>query len=116
MSRPWLTRRYRERLRRYLENPVRVAERIGNIAEKILGAVEVYLFGSAAEGDATMASDIDVLVVSPNTPGRVSERSKIVIAILEEIGLDAPVEIHIVSPEEFEWYKRFSRKMLRAYP
>ncbi len=70
MSRPWLTRRYRERLRRYLENPVRVAERIGNIAEKILGAVEVYLFGSAAEGDATMASDIDVLVVSPKYSGK----------------------------------------------
>ena len=116
MSKPWLSRKRREELRRYLDDPLRVAATIGSVAEKLLGNVEVFLFGSTAEGDATMASDIDVLVVSPNTPKSASGRSRIAIAILEKIGLDAPVEIHVATPEELKWYKRFSKKMVQAYP
>jgi len=60
---------------------------------------EVYLFGSVAEGKYLLSSDIDILVVSDLPPGRV-------LSILWDKGIKDPFEIHVVTREMFQSYKR----------
>ena len=48
------------------------------ISESILGEVEVYVFGSVVNGEYTLSSDIDILIVSKNAPFRQYEKAKIV--------------------------------------
>ena len=97
--------------RKYFENYMQYARLIKEIAEGILGHADVYVFGSVVEGRHTPASDIDVLIVSENTPKSQWERGKIRAKIMKAIDVFAPFEIHIVTPKEFEWYKRFIRAM-----
>jgi len=112
----WLSRESVERRKWYFENLDKVTEAIRRVLDKYFREYEIYLFGSVAEGDHTMASDIDILVVSSEMPEQVSKRSEIAVKIYEAIGLDAPVELHMVNPEEFQWYRRFMRKYVRLYP
>jgi predicted nucleotidyltransferase len=79
---------------------------------KELKDARVYLFGSFVEGRHLPSSDIDVLIVSKNMPKKVSERSKIKAKIWKKIGLFSPFELHLVNEEEFEWYKRFVKKLV----
>jgi len=116
MRETWLTKEHREKTLRYLKRPLEVAAEVGRVAEEILGSVEVFVFGSVVEGDATLASDLDILVVSPNVPESSSSRSKMMMKVLERIGMDSPVELHMARPEELDWYRRFSKRMIRAYP
>lgn len=98
----------------YFENYLEYAKIIKKLAIELLGEAEVLLFGSVVEGKATMASDIDVLVISKNTPKRISDRAKITSEILKRIDVFAPFEIHLIKEEEFERYKRFIKKFLRV--
>jgi len=54
---------------------------------------------------------MDVLIVSENTLKSQWERGRIRAKILKAIDVFAPFEIPIVTPKEFEWYKRFIRVM-----
>ena len=95
---------------KYFREIDRYMKIIKEAAKDILGEdTEVYLFGSALKGGYTPgASDIDVLVVSRNTPLSISGKSKIKAKIFEKIGdFFAPFEIHLVSPEEFKIYSNF---------
>ncbi|MCS7144743.1 MAG: nucleotidyltransferase domain-containing protein [Archaeoglobaceae archaeon] len=98
----------------YFEKYMEYAKKIKEIAIELLGNADVFLFGSVVEGKATMASDIDVLIVSKNTPKRILDRSKIVAEILKRIDVFAPFEIHLIREEELEWYKRFVKKFLKV--
>ncbi len=95
--------------RKYFENYMHYAKLIKEIAEDDLGRTDVYVFGSVVEGRHTPASDIDILIVSENTPKSQWERGRIRAKIMKAIDVFAPFEIHIVTPKEFEWYKRFIR-------
>lgn len=97
---------------RYRRDPQKLARAVKRVAEHILGEVRVYLFGSVAEGKDTPSSDIDIMVISSRVPENVKERAGVVARILMEIGLDAPVEIHLLRPEEEVWYKRFIKKRI----
>ncbi len=102
-----------ERRKRYFDNWRRYAEVVKRVAEAELGEVEVYVFGSVVRGEAHPAlSDIDVLVVSPRMPESNEERARIRAKIDEELGPFNPFEVHLVSPREFEWYKRFIDEMV----
>lgn len=116
MAEAWLGRRAVERRRWYFENLDRLVEMIRSVLDRFFTSYEIYLFGSVAEGDYTMASDIDILVVTDEAPRRVSERSRIVMEVYKAIGLDAPVELHLVDREGFEWYRRFARKLVKLHP
>jgi len=111
-----LSRESVERRKWYFENLDRVAEMIRGVLDEYFREYEIYLFGSVAEGDYTMASDIDILIVSNEMPEQVSKRSEIAVKIYEAIGLEAPVELHMVNPEEFQWYRRFMKNYIRLYP
>ena len=80
-----------------------VAEKVKEAARKIASDAKVYVFGSALTGRYTAASDIDILIVA--------DIGKEEVALLKaEIykTVDAPVEIHVATQEQFEkWYKRF---------
>jgi len=81
---------------RNLEKYLRV---IAEAVKEIDGDAEVYLFGSVAEGRHLLSSDIDVLVVTDKPPGEV-------LAKLWERGIKDPFEIHVVTREMLEIYKK----------
>ena len=65
----------------------------------------VYLFGSYARGEATAASDVDVLVVIEESD---YARADEVRALLRRRFLGYPLEVHVVTREQYErWYARF---------
>ncbi len=95
-----------EHLRRWRE----YAEAIARAACKLYPGSRVYVVGSVARGEPTVASDIDVLIVLPEDRVRSEPRYRIAARIFEvavdDYGLpwDAPVELHIVTPREAERY------------
>ncbi len=100
--------------KKYFDNYLYYAKLISKIVKELLGEAEVYVFGSVVEGKHTPASDIDILIVSKNVPKRLEDRAKISGEILKRIDVFAPFEFHVVTPKEFEWYKRFVKKMVRV--
>ncbi len=81
-------------LSKYLEVIVKTVKELDSRAE-------VYLFGSVAEGKYLLSSDIDVLVVTNLRPTEV-------LPILWERGIKDPFEVHVVTKEELELYRRRS--------
>ena len=65
----------------------------------------VFVFGSVLSGEVTASSDIDILILENNA----NLKDQIYIKILKDI--DAPVELHIVNDQGFNWYKNFSENM-----
>ncbi|MEM0218353.1 MAG: nucleotidyltransferase domain-containing protein [Desulfurococcaceae archaeon] len=63
---------------------------------------EVYLFGSVAEGTYTLSSDIDVLVVTDQSP------EKVLVKLWEE-GIKDPFEVHVVKKDMLSLYKQRSK-------
>ncbi len=98
---------------KYRSDPLRTAKAVKKMAERLLGEVKVYLFGSVVEGADTPSSDVDIMVVSSRTP-TIGERSRLVAEILKEVGVDAPIEVHLLIPEEEEWYLRFVKKRVEV--
>ena len=98
-------------LRNYFEKYREYVKVIKRKAVNLLGHVNVYVFGSVVEGDYTLSSDIDVLIVSEKVPKKLSSRARITVEILKEIGIFSPFEIHLVTPDEFDWYKCFIKKL-----
>ena len=90
---------------RYLElrrDYRRVAGEVKRIVREIDPRAEVYVFGSVVKGRCTGASDIDILVVTD----MVDRRYDFMVRVYKAV--DAPVELHVASPEQFErWYRRF---------
>ncbi len=93
-------RRALEQLGRYRE----IAKAVKGIVEGHWSDAKVYAFGSALEGRYTAASDIDILVVVDGVDREEAQRVK-----AEVYGaVDAPIELHVASSDEFErWHRRF---------
>ncbi len=71
--------------------------------------VEVGILGSVIEDKHTMASDIDVLIISDDVPKGLDERAKILSKINKTLGYFHPFELHLVTKKESEWYKKLAR-------
>ena len=85
-----------------LKNWRRIAEKVKTIVHEIDPDAKVYVFGSVVRGRFTGASDIDVLIVTK----RIDRKYEIMARVYSE--LEAPLELHIVTPDMFrKWYKRF---------
>ncbi|MEM0329532.1 MAG: nucleotidyltransferase domain-containing protein [Nitrososphaerota archaeon] len=92
----------------YLRDYRRVAEAVKRIAMERCRNVRVLVFGSVVDGKATALSDIDVLVICDLGA---EERVELKAEIRRRLGYDVPVELHIVSEEEYQdWYRRFMGK------
>ena len=86
----------------YLRNYREVAELVKEVVRKIDPGAEVYVFGSVVTGRYTGASDIDVLVITED----VSKKYDIMVEVYRST--EAPVELHVVTRQQFEkWYRRF---------
>ncbi len=75
---------------------------LGEIVRRVLSVARpdrIILFGSAATGQMTKDSDIDLLIVEP-APGNRHEES---VAIAGAIGdVNFPVDVKIIASERFE--------------
>ena len=60
---------------------------------------KIILFGSAARGDATPGSDVDLLIIKRDTPHYGADRIMEVSRLIER---DVPVDFLVYRPEEFE--------------
>ncbi|RUM89655.1 MAG: hypothetical protein DSZ24_00635 [Thermodesulfatator sp.] len=108
-----IKRQWRKHVEKYFRNPVFYARILKELARKEFGEARVYLFGSVARGEALPGvSDIDLLVVTPKAPEKITQKGLFIDRFHRKIGdLFTPFEIHIVTPEEFEnWYSKFIKK------
>lgn len=93
------------RYRKYCENPSELGRKVKELVQRCIPNPAIYIFGSAIRGKYTAGSDIDILVVVPSKQDR-EMLDKLKAEIILEI--DAPMEIHIATREEFEkWYRKF---------
>ena len=91
-----------------LNNYMEVATRVKGIVVGFWKDAEIYVLGSVLEGKHTAMSDIDILIVV-NGVSR-EEAYKVKATVYKDI--DAPIELHVASSEEFErWYKRFINRL-----
>jgi predicted nucleotidyltransferase len=75
---------------------------LGEIVRRVLSVARpdrIILFGSAATGEMTKDSEIDLLVVAPAPENRHEERLKIADAIGD---IEYPVDAMIIASERFE--------------
>jgi predicted nucleotidyltransferase len=87
---------------------------LGEIVRRVLSVARpdrIILFGSAATGEMTKDSDIDLLVVAPAPKNRHEERLKIADAIGD---IEYPVDVIIIASERFEATKNIIGGI--AYP
>ena len=78
------------------------SKRIADTARMLIGPCEVYAFGSAVRGQATGASDIDILIISSRIPKDCKSRGNLKAKLEGDAGLPLyhPFEIHLATDEE----------------
>ena len=102
-----------ERRKKYFENLDRYLEEVKKIVNELSHQAEVYLYGSVVEGDYSIGlSDIDVAIVSEEFRSR-ERKLEVFDRLLKEF-FDSPVEFHILSPEQWGFYKRFVKRFRRV--
>lgn len=93
-----------EIIERWREYVAKLAVAVKNV----LPDSRIYVFGSVVKGEATAASDIDVLIVSNAVPKSGLERAGLKVRIEEAAALPPyhPFELHLADEKEAEWYFR----------
>lgn len=110
---------YKERgqkVQPYFDNYEFYAKQIKQAFVRVLGKVEVYIFGSILEKKhSPYHSDIDILVVSPKTPRFASDRAAVKHKVFQELGFLDPFEAHLATPEEYAgWYRHLIKKKIKV--
>lgn len=90
-----MLRRYEDRLLDYLKNYLEVGRKVKRMLSSIDPNVRVYIFGSVVKGFITALSDTDILVVTEN----IDMKYEMMVSVYTEV--EAPVELHITTPEKF---------------
>lgn len=91
-----------------LENYREAARKVKSILNTLLTGFRVYVFGSVTKGRQTAMSDIDILIV---VDGVTRDQAYEVEAKIYS-SIDAPIELHVASTEEFNrWYSKFIDKL-----
>lgn len=88
-----------EENKNFFKKAFEIAEKIAGKVEKLLGDCEVYVTGSFARGEHTLSSDLDILIVSPNIPEKMSFRQYV--NIVEKLTDDTRVNIHLANKNKF---------------
>lgn len=79
-----------------------IAKKVKEIVKTVDPLARIYLFGSAARGELTALSDIDILVLTE----RLDLKYEIMVKIYKNV--KEPVELHVINEESLEkWYKKF---------
>ncbi len=99
-------RKVYEGRRKYFEDLENYLEKIKEVVAENNPDAKVYLFGSVAEGNYSVGlSDIDVAVVSEEFRDR--EKKLEIFGKLTKTFFDSPFEFHVLTPEQWEVFKRF---------
>ena len=103
------------KMKKFIDEWEKWAEKIAIAAKEILGECEVYVFGSVVEGKATGGSDVDILIICDKVPKKGKDRADIIVKIeeLANLPLFHPFEIHIVDKKEANWYWKHIKKAVR---
>ncbi len=89
-------------------------QRIARAAKELLPDAQVYVIGSTIRGDHVGGSDVDILIISEEIPGKAIERAEIKAIIEEKLNLPSyhPFEIHLLTPQEAEPYLRRAKQYI----
>ena len=90
--------------------PEKLAEAVRRIVEAA-HPVRVILFGSQARGDAGRDSNVDMVVVEREVPHRYAETVRLMKAMW---GLIMPVEILVISEQDFDFWSNIPGNVYRA--
>lgn len=103
----------RKEQEKYFKNYLFWAKEIKKEAERLLGEVQVFVFGSILRQSKTeIPRDVDIMVISPVFRDR-TKKSEIKVKIWRKIGVGSPFEIHLISPEDFrDWYSLFIKEKI----
>jgi len=94
---------------KYFKNYLYYAKIIKKEAEKLLGKVKVFIFGSILRRDE-VSRDIDILIISPKLETS-QKKSEVRAKIWKMTGISGPFEIHLVTPEDYQnWYRFFIKE------
>lgn len=100
-----------KREEKYFKNYLGYCKIIKKEAEKILGDVKVFVFGSILKKNE-LPQDIDILIVSKNLADY-QKKSKALVDLQKKIGGFSPFEFHFAVPEEYnQWWKYFLKEKL----
>ena len=83
-----------------------VALAVSETCTELCGTCEVYIIGSVARGTATCLSDLDVLVVVPETCNARETKKALLRKVIWKIPYDYPLNLHVVKKGEEERYLR----------
>ena len=97
-----------EKRKKYFRDYRIYAEKMKEIVGKKVDC-KIYIFGSILEGNYSIGlSDIDIAIVSEKFSDR---RKKLeILDLLWSHFLDSPFEFHMLTPKQWEYYKRSIKK------
>ncbi len=88
-----------------LENALNILKEKIKEIEKVLPDVEIYVFGSYAEGKYDILSDVDVAIVT-------KKKEEEIRVLLQKI-LGSPFEIHLFDKKEWEEFRKTIKKYIK---
>ena len=91
--------KYAAKRREVFENLNEYLAKIKKVVKNIDPQAEIYLFGSVAEGNYILSSDIDILIITDKP------REKILTELWRN-GISDPFEIHIYAVEYLDLFKK----------
>ena len=93
--------------RRILRNLEDILIKIRDLSREEDDEAKTLLFGSIVEGNFRPDSDIDILIISEKASDPMW-RARLRIKIYKEVGGRDFLELHIVTPYEYDnWFRRF---------
>ena len=91
-------------------SPPLVEDLVRRIRHAVPETVRIVLFGSAARGELTPDSDVDVLVVIPSN---LSEKQATVNIYRHLRGFPYPVDVVVVTTTNLQWYAHHPGTIVR---
>ena len=96
-----------EERKRCFEDFLRYTEKVKEVVRRRDPNAKIIVFGSVVRGDVRPDSDIDLLIIT-DIAEKLGERIRLRMEIMRILGEGSPLEIHIITAEEYEnWYRRF---------
>lgn len=104
-----VAKRFIEERKRFFERAELEIETLAKKVKALLPDARVFIFGSFVKKNYDVySSDIDVLIVSETIKNKTMlERAELIAKLREGIEAGYIFQIHLVTPEEFEVYKKF---------
>jgi len=100
---------FRKEYQKYFDNYLFYSQKIKREAERILGPVKVFIFGSLLRKNE-VPRDIDILIISPKVE-TLEQKSKTIAKITKKLGFSYLFEFHLITPKEYkEWYSHFIKE------